>query len=341
MNRPQIKHFTCLLYIVSVGIWVVTGGIAFSQTPAGDIPDPPSTVQEESSPSDDHGEVIERGIKRAPIQGLQPGASAPLQLVGPTENLTMVINSLRLNHKSLTTVITTTPGLPLTQPVEISILFTSPWGPPPGGNRLTQPYQRKFGNRFVYNDPEGEGKPRHLRMDLWLTEPKPDGGHYSYSLTWQADLDPLYDITVSPLMFTLMSNCDYFGGNSEIRFAWYPPGSDYQRFNFVTTKGRVVSIQQFAWARAEVSASANLRMPRMMFKEHDPPNPLDFSFEGTIPIILPLAAYLLPGKTQVFSFGLFPGQSSTGPDQIHGGGHTCLAKIEYKITYALRAYHNL
>jgi len=336
MNPYFVPFRKAVPVTVSVIAWGWFGLVPIIQ--AADPATPPATVEDQASSPPQKSDVQERGIRRAPIQGLQPSVTAPLQYVGPTDNLTKVINALSRKHKSLTTIITAAPGLQLTQPVEISVGFYSPWGT---NSRITQTYVKKFGNRLVYHDPEGEGTPRRLRMDIWLTEPKPGGGLYTYSLSWQADLDPLYDITVSPLMFTLMSNCDYFGGNSEIRFAWYPPGSDYQRFNFVTTKGRVVSIQQFAWARAEVSASANLRMPRMMFKEHDPPNPLDFSFEGTIPIILPQAAYLLPGKTQVFSFGLFPGQSSTGPDQIHGGGHTCLAKIEYRTTYNLRTYPNL
>ncbi len=64
MNSPQIKHFPCMLYTVSLALWVLTGGIAFSQTQAGDTPDPPPTIQEESSTADDQGGVVERGIIR-------------------------------------------------------------------------------------------------------------------------------------------------------------------------------------------------------------------------------------------------------------------------------------
>jgi hypothetical protein len=45
------------------------------------------------------------------------------------------------------------------------------------------------------------------------------------------------------------------------------------------------------------------------------------------------------GKTQLFDFGLFPGQPYPGPDQIRG--NTCIARIQYRITYNLRAYPNL
>ena len=45
------------------------------------------------------------------------------------------------------------------------------------------------------------------------------------------------------------------------------------------------------------------------------------------------------GKTQLFDFGLFPGQPYPGPDQIRG--NTCIARIQYRITCNLRAYPNL
>ncbi|MGZ8422377.1 MAG: hypothetical protein ACXWV7_05520 [Nitrospira sp.] len=287
------------------------------------------------------GEVQERGLPIAPAHGVQPNALAPLlRYTAPTANLTAVANSLGLKRKSLTTVITTGPGLILTQPVEISIAYISPAGSPPSGNRLTQPYQRKFGNRFVYHDPEGEGTPRHLRMDIWLTEPKPEGGHFSYSISWETDLDPLYDVTISPLAFELRSNCDYIG-NSEIRFGWaYPDAvspSARNKFHFTTTKGKTVWIQPFGWTRTELTTAAitsmNLHLPAIVWTEHDP-NP-GVPFEG----LFRFSVVKLPGKTQLFDFALFPDQPYPGPDQIRGS--TCIAHLNYKSTYSLRTYPNL
>jgi len=300
-------------------------------------------AQEQGAVAPHPGEVQERGLERAPLSGIPPTATAPLQLVGPTDNLTKVINALALKHKSLTTVITTMPGLQLTQPVEISILFSSPWGT---NTRLTQSYQQKFGNRFVYSDPEGEGTLRHLRMDIWLTEPKPGGGHYSYSLSWQADLDPVYDVTVSPLEFALQSDCDPtpFGisNNSEIRFGWHYPDSvsGWNQFSFTTTKGKTVWVQQFAWSRTELTATAiasmNLHLPFILWREYDPQIPLT-----PVPFHPPesFSNVKLPGKTQLFDVGLFPGQPYPGPEQIRG--NTCIARMQYRIIYNLHAYPNL
>ncbi len=64
MNRRQTDHFTHMVFMMSLVVWVLGGHKAFSQTPAGDKAEPLSTVQEESSTSEDQGKVIERGIRR-------------------------------------------------------------------------------------------------------------------------------------------------------------------------------------------------------------------------------------------------------------------------------------
>ncbi|BCA54524.1 hypothetical protein W02_16640 [Nitrospira sp. KM1] len=76
-------------------------------------------------------------------------------------------NALRLKRKSLTTLITADPNLPVTQPVEISIGYFSA----AGTNGITQSYVRTTGNRFLYNDNEGDGKPRSISISISLREP--------------------------------------------------------------------------------------------------------------------------------------------------------------------------
>ncbi len=107
--------------------------------------------------------------------GLPPGGVAdpgsPI-LVAPTRNLTKVANAFTMRHKSLTTSLSVAPGLTLKRLVEISIGYYSP----AGTKRITQSYVAGSGNRFLYNDPEGDGKLRRLRMDVTLSEPKPGAG---------------------------------------------------------------------------------------------------------------------------------------------------------------------
>lgn len=64
MNRPQTINLQLALFAVSLVVWVLMGKTAFSQTQAGDTPDPTSTVQEEPGTAEEQGEVIERGIMR-------------------------------------------------------------------------------------------------------------------------------------------------------------------------------------------------------------------------------------------------------------------------------------
>lgn len=72
MKRRQTNYFTGMVFMMSFVVGVLGGGIASSQAPAGDTPEPPSTVQKESSTSEDQGEVIERGIRRGGQQKLAP-----------------------------------------------------------------------------------------------------------------------------------------------------------------------------------------------------------------------------------------------------------------------------
>lgn len=76
VNRLQTDNFTHMVFMMSLVVWVLGGSNAFSQTPAGDTPDPPPTVQEEPIVSEDQGEVIERGIRRGYLHGQQKLAPA-------------------------------------------------------------------------------------------------------------------------------------------------------------------------------------------------------------------------------------------------------------------------
>lgn len=73
MNRTFINFSHSICLVVGMVIGVFWGGNAFSQTT--DTQNPPPAVQEESTTSDDQGEVIERGIPRLP--GLQRRPLAP------------------------------------------------------------------------------------------------------------------------------------------------------------------------------------------------------------------------------------------------------------------------
>jgi hypothetical protein len=167
----------------------------------------PPVVEGEPGPPPEAGDVQERAIRRdqeIPDQGIRdyrkrpetitptppplaqpapkvmvPGVVGPLDGVlalpdppiPPTVNLAAVVNGMSLRQKSLTTVITFRQGPPLTAPVEISIGYYSP----AGNARITQPYNAGGGNRFLYHDKEGDGKPRLMRVDISFMERLPGG----------------------------------------------------------------------------------------------------------------------------------------------------------------------
>jgi hypothetical protein len=207
------------------------------------------------------------GVARPPVTGQLPAVKdAGLRFVGPTENITKVANALTVRAKSLTTLVKVLPGLALTKPVTITVNYSSP----AGQNRITQTYDTKFGNRILYNDPPGNRYPRQLTMNITLTEDNPGGQLFTYSYPQgKLTLDPLFDVWITPLRFTMTSKCDRFG-SSEIQFMWNSPEAKYRTKNFSTKKGNLVTIGEFAWSRQEVSASAKLFWPTWAFIEKDP-----------------------------------------------------------------------
>jgi len=206
------------------------------------------------------------GVARPPVTGQQPALKdAGPRHVGPTENISKVAAALTVRAKSLTTLVKVLPGLALTKPVVITVDYSSP----AGKNRISQTYETRNGNRLIYNDPVGNRYPRQLTMSITLTEDNPGGQPFTYSFApGKLNLDPLFDVSITPLRFTMTSKCDRFG-DSEIKFMWYSPEAKYREKGFSTKKGRLVTIGEFAWTKQEVSASAKLLWPTWAFIESD------------------------------------------------------------------------
>jgi hypothetical protein len=242
--------------------------------------------------------------------------------IGPTDNLTKVANAIQLQAKSLTTLVTVAPGLVITQPVTISIGYYSN----AGTQRITQSYVTSTGNHFLYNDREGDGKPRQMNIDITLSENKPGGGVYNYGIPRPVILDPLYDVAISPLQFTLLSTCNVVG-DTNINFYWFSPDRQKHMSEFHTRGGRGVGIGQFAWSRNEVSASAKLNPPSFLFRTV---NSIDLNqiSGGFAPGLSPSNSNFIPGKTQSVNTGLV---NAVNED-------TCKATLQYTITYQLRWY---
>ena len=209
------------------------------------------------------------------------------------------------------------PNLPVTKPVEISISYSSP----AGVQRITQSYVRTTGNRFLYNDQEGDGKPRRMTLSITLSEPNPGGQAFTFSLNMPVDLEPLYDVRISPLQFSLISKCDAVG-NSEIWLYWQSPDQTILQHHFSARPGQALTLARFEWARAEISASQQLLRERVLgFEDED-----YVSLGQRFSTYIPGGPALIPGKTQKIK-----GNRKAEND-------SCQLYFEYTITYSLRFY---
>lgn len=345
------------------GVDGVTGELPSSPSP--EPPAPASTNQGNSAPATEEGAIQDRGVFREfrkqavpfpPSQGAPPptvgippkgmvtpnvqnkppalalpdvrlGTAIPFgqPYQGPTANLTMVANALKLKRKSLTTLVTVDPNLSVTQPVEISIGYYSP----AGSNRITQSYVRTTGNRFLYNDKEGDGKPRTMTISISLREPKPGGGYETFAVDWQAYLDPLYDVSIGPFAFDLISRCDAVG-KSEILFGWYSPDWQYHKHRFSMRAGSRTTISQFAWSRSEVSWSYPLFLAQTEFFDED--NAATEMLWSCLPAGCGFSIHL-PPKTP-----LLTGTTALVRGNLKARTDSCQAYYEYRMTKTLRWY---
>jgi hypothetical protein len=220
-------------------------------------------------------------------------------------------------------LITAPPGLALTNPVNIRVTFNSSVS----GSRWNQNvYNASTGYRNFHNDPEGNRAARHMRLDILLTEVQPNNQSVNFPITWEIDLDPLFDVTITPLRFTLNTDCDRIG-KSEIHFLWYAPdASRYSEKGFSTSKGKTTTINEFSWTRQEVSAKGNLMWPTWSFYEKDTNILSPLQYDIPKPTIK-----LLPGS------GGYVGR--TLKDSSGQGG--CAADTAFDITIRVRQYLNL
>ena len=287
----SITRRLALSILIGVVITAVPVHATFADEPATPqaAADP---TPEGSSPPPEAGEVQERGLFQnrlepkifinpqpttpAPTTRIptnpwstvpRPGTDLPrFQYEAPTPNLTTVANALRLNHKSLTTLVTLPPNLPVTQPVEIGIIYASPTGI----GQTKQSYAGGTGNRFLYDDREGDGKPRAMEITITLTEPSA-GAIGIYSIKWPVTLDPLYDVAMGRFEFTLLNFCDTAGA-TEIRIVWaLPDARSYSHRGWST--GIVpwrFDVPEFTWVRSEVSWSQPLHKEEFKFIDDDP-----------------------------------------------------------------------
>jgi hypothetical protein len=258
----------------------------------------------------------------APVGPRPTTLAPPPTYVGPTPDITAVANAISSSHKSLEIVVTVKPGLTLTNSVTISIWFMNSAAIP---KVITQCYVPSTGNRFVFHDIEWHGQPRRVGMQATISQDKfrlGDAAGPSFTVPWYLDLDPLYDVTISHMGFFLRDDCACVG-DSEIHFQWFSPDDQKHEYSFSTSKGKNTFINQFAWARTDVSAFAHLHYPFYWFWT-------DYS------ICHPFGASIEPGPSNQ---PLVPGVTRDHIEVLkEHKWQSCSAPIEYQIMYHLSKY---
>lgn len=251
--------------------------------------------------------------------GLLGVSAAHADYQGPTDNITKVANAVQIRSKSLTTVVEINRGLAVTQPVELSIGYYSP----AGSYRVSQTYSPSSGNRIVYNDREGDGQARQMRIDISFAEKKTVGRPYLFSIAKTVELNPVYSVAFGPLSFSLLNACDSVGKN-EIRFMWRrPPDRRDYEMRFSLPSGKTQVIKEFAWSATEISASKKIQLPVFYFEESDPG-----PFEG-------LALYSQGNGAVVL------GKTRTVRSTVSEATKQCTGLYQYTVQSRLLVYSNL
>ena len=247
--------------------------------------------------------------------GPSAGPSAAPLVDAPTENLRKVVAAVRFKYKSTTGVLMVPPGLNLTGPVEISMLWDEGSSRP---TRATQNYNNTTGNRSIFLFPAGDGGARPVANILSLRELGVDGAYTA--VRSNVTIEPLYDVTVSPLTFTLLVDCDV-AFDTEVILKWRGVSGGVGAYEMSMSREQVRSVAAFGQTYQEVGQSANLQEPTVVFYDDDNIGGDFFGYPGAseLPLVL--------GKDRTFD------------RHVHARNYgVCEARIQYSITYRLREY---
>lgn len=243
----------------------------------------------------------------------------------PTENLRRIANGLNYYGVSVTSIYWVERARNVTNPVEISISF--------GGRRVTQNYDNVNGNRLKVDFPANDGSKRSEWIHATLTETTPTG-YQNYSIVSTREIEPRFNVTLSPLHFHELGNCDLgtpvdpvvnwtgLEGDS-ISQVELDPGYGDQHVE----GGAVASLHSapFNATRSNVSVSSGLRLPGVLWWDEDP----GLGFIGRQ---APKGGPLLPGTSRRVVFTL----PDNGDEPV--GVPDCSAEFIYDITYEVITY---
>jgi hypothetical protein len=133
-------------------------------------------------------------------------------------------------------------------------------------------------------------------------------------------IEPLYDVTVSPLRFELNFDCDMFG-ESEPKLYWTRPDGTGRALGLNMYGLDEEVVLEFGGLWQEASRATDLREPVLMWYEADP--------LGIIQLLVGRSDMrLLPGATR----------NVVHYDVAAENDEWCTATLRYTVTISLRSY---
>jgi hypothetical protein len=248
---------------------------------------------------------------------------APPPQAGPT-HFAAVQQATTVKAKSVTTIITVPPHLGGT--FTISVRTGSDTNPVVFGNAT---YNDATGNSFVYDWPLGDGANRDEVVWVDLTEA---GQSYSF-IRHNIPVNPLWDVTQSPLAVKLNTDCDgeYLGWypSSEPDVGWVDDRGHHNR-ELSLSAGESTTMPEFARTLTAVGTPGGPKLPVFHFWENDT-DPFSFHSDpsgdsSSNPPVLPRPA---------------SGTTHAHHHLVAGNDGFCTVEVDYDVTATLRTYTTL
>jgi hypothetical protein len=243
------------------------------------------------------------------------GTSAP---AAPTANLANLSRNMRVASQGVSAAVHFDPGLVSRGS---SVAISVRWG---NVAQTSGYYNNTAGSRFAFNFPPNDGSRRWEVINVTMTERTGTTRRataYTYTVGRSVPITGIWDVTLTPLKFTLLDDCDWIG-DSEIDL-YFSQSAAYGTVSFDLSSGQSHYVSEFAKTWNEVGVSADLRVPVTSFSEQDP-----------------TGAWLGGGPTQTLSDQrLLPGTTHhTSYVQNEATGQ-CRAQMDYDSIITIHTYN--
>jgi hypothetical protein len=254
------------------------------------------------------------GTTAAPASGATAtkadGTTAP---AAPTPELGALSRNLRAASQGVSAAVHLDAGLAPGASVSIRV----DWGT---AATTSGYYGNTYGSRFAFNFAPLDGSQRWEVINVTMVEQK-DGRTYTYKTGRSVPIKAIWDVSLSPLKFTLLSDCDWVG-DSEIEL-YFSHSAAYGTVSFDLSSGQSHFVNEFAKTWNEVGVSSDLREPVVNFSESDPTG----AWLGGPPTQTLSDQRILPGTSHHTSFVK---NEATGQ---------CRAQIDYDTSINVHTYN--